>query len=149
MRKRIAIIVGSAGAATVLAVGLAAAGFGPVPGASAGTADGAEPAIAQAAVEALLAPWDGSDAALAPVVQVEEEVVYIRPAATPKTIRVTRVAAAPARSAADDDGGRRVRADDDDDDDDDAREDRREEREDEREDEREEREDRREEREDD
>lgn len=143
MRRRIALIVGSAAAAATLAVGLAAAGFGPATAPDAGAMAASDPTEAQAAVEALLAPWDGAGADLAPTVTVEEEVVYIRPAATPRIIRVTRVAAASARGAAADDAARRGRAGDREDREDD-REDREDEREDEREDRREDREDERE-----
>jgi hypothetical protein len=77
--SRIALIVGGVAAATVLAVGVVATAFGPpdtvaAEGASA-TAD-----------EMLTA--EGPLAT--PITRVQTETVYVRPAPTPKTIRVTR-----------------------------------------------------------
>ncbi|MFN8619404.1 MAG: hypothetical protein U0869_01495 [Chloroflexota bacterium] len=78
MIKRIALAVGSIAAAGVLALGLAAAGFGPTPGAEAGQD-----------VAAMALPSD-APAAAEPVTQVETETVYIKPAPAPKVIHVTR-----------------------------------------------------------
>ncbi|GEM_PF-5421853 len=111
MVKRIALIVSSLSAALVLAAGLAWAGYGPQ--ASVAAEQEAAAADPAGAVAALLVPWEaGTAAALAPVVQVEEEIVYIEPAPTPKTIRVVRKAAAVSagsravRSSGDDHQGR-------------------------------------------
>lgn len=140
MLKRIAIVVASTAASAVLAVGLVAAGFGPVvdPVADAGEAapsaaapavvtipsgDAAPPAVmpgevrlprfapvsyALPATPALAVgvwvPTPGIEAApgaiaaaYAPIIQAEEEIVYIAPAPTPKVVHVvkrTRQAAA-------------------------------------------------------
>lgn len=147
MAKRIALIVSSLSAALVLSVALAWAGYGPQ--ASVAAQDDAADAGSDPAgvISALLAPWEsGTAAALAPIVEIEEEVVYIEPAPTPKTIRVTRKASAvtsdesrSVRRASDDNGGRGRGSDDDHDEYEDEYED---EHEDEREDREHEREDR-------
>ena len=100
MIKRIAIAVGGAAAAGVLALGLAAAGFGP-----ATTDAGASDAGAQSDVAAAAA-----DLTADPAVQVQTETVYIRPAAAPAVIHVTKkVPAKAASQKAGKDVGRRSR----------------------------------------
>lgn len=81
MIKRIALLVGSVAAAGVLAIGLAAAGFGPV-------ATNADQADAQAFAEMDAATAD--TAATEPLVQVQTETVYVRPPVAPKVIHVTK-----------------------------------------------------------
>lgn len=80
MIKRIALLVGSIAAAGVLALGLAAAGFGP----ATTNADQADPG-AFAATDAATA-----DTATEPMVQVQTETVYVRPPVEPKVIHVTK-----------------------------------------------------------
>ena len=90
MIKRIALLVGSIAAAGVLALGLAAAGFGP----ATTNADQSDPG-AFAATDATTA-----DTAAEPVVQVQTETVYVRPPVAPKVIHVTKkVSAAKTQSS--------------------------------------------------
>ena len=82
MIKRIALFVGSLTAAGVLALGLAAAGFGPL-ATTAGSGATADQALAADQVPA------------EPVVQVQTETVYVKPAPAPKIIHVTKKLPAP------------------------------------------------------
>lgn len=105
MIARIALAIGGVAAAGVLALGLAAAGFGPA-------ATNAEQSTAGAPAAVVAAP----DLLADPAVQVQTETVYIRPAAAPKVIHVTkRVPAKATSQGARKDGGRRTRDHDDDD----------------------------------
>ena len=79
MVKRIALAIGSIAAAGVLALGIAAAGFGPAASVDAGQSD--TTIVGAAAADSLVAE---------PVVQTET--VYVRPAAAPKVIHVTKQA---------------------------------------------------------
>jgi hypothetical protein len=88
MIKRIAIAIGGAAAAGVLALSLAAAGFGPAQ-TDAGPSDAVVPSDVAAAAPGLIAD---------PAVQVQTETVYIRPAAAPKVIHVTKQVPAKAAS---------------------------------------------------
>jgi hypothetical protein len=81
MRQRLALTISSLAAAGVLAVGLSAAGFGPV--------DRAESSDDQ-----------GTETIAAATQATEPEVVYIKPAPEPTTVVVTR------RSKGSDDGTR-------------------------------------------
>jgi hypothetical protein len=80
MIKRIALVIGGIAAAGVLALGLAAAGFGPV----ATDADqvGTQP----------LAAADPQTAD--PAVRSQTETVYVRPPAAPRVIHITKKAPA-------------------------------------------------------
>jgi hypothetical protein len=71
MRQRLAIVISGITAAAILAVGLSAAGFGPVSGLAAGAPSGGEVDTAQA---------DATP---------EPEVVYVKPAPKRKTVVVT------------------------------------------------------------
>jgi hypothetical protein len=82
MIKRIALAVGSVAAVGVLALGLAAAGFGPAAQVDAGQA------LTDQDVAAMALP--AADPAAEPVTQVQTETVYVKPAATPKVIHVTK-----------------------------------------------------------
>jgi hypothetical protein len=97
MIKRIAIAIGSIAAAGVLALGLAAAGFGPA-------TTNADQVDAQALADTGVV----TDTLIAdPAVTVQTETVYIRPAATPKVIHVTKKVPAKASSQkAGKDGGK-------------------------------------------
>jgi hypothetical protein len=75
MRQRLAIAISGLVAAGVLAIGLSAAGFGPV--------DRADPSDDQGTV--------AFDAAVEPV---EPEVIYVEPAAQPETVIVNKRAKA-------------------------------------------------------
>jgi hypothetical protein len=105
MRRRIAIAISSLVAAAVLAVGLAASGFGPEPRSTPAEAAGTDVAESVTA-ESMVA-------------DVEPEVVYIKPAPKPETVVVKkRVSGSVAGNAGK--GSERVRsrrsAEDDDDD---------------------------------
>lgn len=107
MIKRIALAIGSIAAAGVLALGLAAAGFGPV-ATNADSADALALADAGVVADALTAD---------PGVRVQTETVYIRPAATPKVIHVTKKVPAKAASQKAAKAANKRSWDDDDDDD--------------------------------
>ena len=80
MIKRIALFVGSIAAAGVLALGLAASGFGPT-STLADTTAANDQALSAAAADQL--PTQ-------PVVQVQTETVYVKPAPAPQIVHVTR-----------------------------------------------------------
>jgi hypothetical protein len=89
MIKRIALTIGSIAAAGVLALGLAAAGFGPTASVE---ADQAASAVDTGTADGLIAE---------PVAQVQTETIYIRPAPAPEVIHVTkRVPSTTRKSAA-------------------------------------------------
>ncbi|MCY7417678.1 MAG: hypothetical protein LH650_04130 [Chloroflexi bacterium] len=80
MIHRLAILIGSIAAAAVLALGFAATGFGP----AAAPADAEQP-TAGAASAAI------PDAAtIKPITRVETTTVYVRPAAKPMVIHITK-----------------------------------------------------------
>ena len=174
MLKRIAIVVASTAASAVLAVGLVAAGFGPVAAPVADADEAAPPAAAavvtipagEAAPVAVArgevrlprfvpvsyalpatpalavgvwVPTPGIEAApgaiaaaYAPIIQAEEEIVYIAPAPTPRVVHVVKRTRQAAASASDGSAGssggsdrsRASRRSDDDDDDEDEHEER-------------------------
>jgi hypothetical protein len=84
MIHRLAIIIGSVAAAAVLALGFAATGFGPA----------AAPADAEQPPAAVALAVDGP--AASPITRVDTTTVYVRPAAKPKVIHVTKRVAEPA-----------------------------------------------------
>ena len=87
MIHRLALIVGSVAAAAILGLGFAATGFGP----RAAPVDAEQPSAGTvASAQTGLAKPD-------PITKVETTKVYVRPAAKPKVIHVTRQASAPAR----------------------------------------------------
>jgi hypothetical protein len=75
MLQRIIILVASAAAAAVLAVGLALAGFGPA-------APAADTGVSEPAVEPAAATLD----AAAPLEAVQVDTVYLAPAPTPGVV---------------------------------------------------------------
>lgn len=105
MIKRVALLVGSLAAAGVLALGLAAAGYGPVT-----TLEDSGVAGDQALFD------DAAGAVTDAVVQVETETVYVKPAPEPRVIHVTRKVSAK-KAAAANTSARAKRSGDDDDDD--------------------------------
>jgi len=79
MIHRLAILIGSVAAAGILALGFAATGFGP----AAAPADAEQPTPGAAAAI--------PDAAtIKPITRVETTTVYVKPAAKPKVIHVTK-----------------------------------------------------------
>jgi len=88
MIKRIALTIGSIAAAGVLALGLAAAGFGPDASVE---ADQAASAVGTGTADVLMAE---------PVAQVQTETIYVRPAPAPEVIHVTKRVASTTRKAA-------------------------------------------------
>jgi len=94
MIHRLALIIGGVAAAAILALGFAATGFGP----RAAPADAEQPTPGAAAGAAVVGTTD--QAVVKPVTRVETTTVYVRPAAKPKVIHVTkRAPAAVARQA--------------------------------------------------
>jgi len=86
MIHRLALIVGSVAAAAILALGFLASGVGP----SGALVDAEQPGSTGAA--------NATDApAASPITRVETTTVYVRPAAKPKVIHVTRRAPKPAK----------------------------------------------------
>jgi|GEM_PF-5950425 len=79
MIHRLAILIGSVAAAGILALGFAATGFGP----ATAPAEAEQPTAAAAA--AMPDP-----ATPKPITRVETTTVYVKPAAKPKVIRVTK-----------------------------------------------------------
>ena len=77
MRQRVAIAITSLVAAAVLAVGLSAAGFGPVPGAA---QDEVADLAATGATVTVAEPGDPA----------EPEIIYVEPAPQPKTVVVKK-----------------------------------------------------------
>jgi len=89
MIHRLALIIGGVAAAAILALGFAATGFGP----RAAPADAEQPTPGAAAGAAVVGTTD--QAVVKPVTRVETTTVYVRPAAKPKVIHVTKRAPAP------------------------------------------------------
>ena len=104
MIRQLAIAATGIGAAILLTVGLAAAGFGPRPA-------GVDPA----GTEVLAQPFTAASSTAEPT--LEPEIVYVKPAPAPKTVVVERQAAASStstsRSSAQTRPVRAVREDDD------------------------------------
>ncbi len=78
MIHRLAILIGSVAAAGILALGFAATGFGP----AAAPAEAEQPTAGAAAIPDPATPK--------PITRVETTTVYVKPAAKPKVIRVTK-----------------------------------------------------------
>jgi len=93
MIHRLALIVGSVAAAAIMALGFLATGLGP----RGAIVDAQQPSTA-ATTDTATAANGGlvAQAALDPVTRVETTTVYVRPAAKPKVIHVTRQAPAAA-----------------------------------------------------
>jgi len=91
MIHRLALIIGGVAAAAILALGFSATGFGP----SAAPVNAEQPTAGAAVVAAPLAAVPTDPPAPKRITKIETTTVYVRPAAKPKVIHVTKRAPAP------------------------------------------------------